>query len=448
MTSSARPTPAISRVQLDGTLVELLYREEATSFAIRAPDGTIRIEPGFELASGERLVPYSAGNNLLASGCVQFPSDVVQFDEKDALLADIRAFIRLYVDLEPLAEDIATHYVLLSWVHDAFNEVPYLRFQGRFGSGKTRALLVVGSLCYKPFFASGASTVSPIFHILDTIGGTLVLDEADMRFSDATADLTKILNNGTTKGLPVLRTMTNKDRELNPRAFRVFGPKLLAMRGAFDDDALESRLITVGTGKGKLRRDIPLSLPDSMNVEACGLRNRLLGWRFAAHAGLAIDPDRALPSLSARGNQMALPLLALIDDPNLREAIGEALREAETEAAADRGAAPDVQMLRVLVRMVRNATSASLPLAAVAESYNEEQIGSSAPPLNAKSAGVIVRGKLKLRTAKSHGVYVIPSDQWDRILRLGERHGVVDVDAAGAPAKAEAAGDVEYAPGA
>ena len=29
-----------------------------------------------------------------------------------------------------------------------------------------------------------ASTVSPIFHILDAFGGTLVLDEADFRFSD------------------------------------------------------------------------------------------------------------------------------------------------------------------------------------------------------------------------------------------------------------------------
>jgi len=441
MTSASQTLPAISRVFPDGTLVELLYREETTSFAIAAPDGTVRIEPDFPSPGGDRLVPYSAGNSLLATGCVQFPSDHVPFTDKAALLADLRAFIHRYVDLAPLAEAIAAHYVLLSWVHDAFNEVPYLRFQGRFGSGKTRALLVVGSLCYKPFFASGASTVSPIFHILDTIGGTLVLDEADLRFSDATADLTKILNNGTTKGMPVLRTMTNKDRELNPRAFRVFGPKLLAMRGGFDDDALESRLITVETGKGQLRRDIPLSLPDAMAAEALDLRNRLLGWRFALWRDLAIDPDLAQPRLSARGNQMALPLLALVDDPELRAAIGDMLHQAEATAAADRDVAPEVQMLAVLADMVRTATSAALPLAAVAESYNEKRIGSSAPPLNAKTAGILVRGKLKLRTAKSNGVYVIPSDQWDRILRLGARHGLIADET-------EAAGGADYAPGA
>lgn len=54
---------------------------------------------------------------------------------------------------------IAAHYVLLTWVYDAFSDLAYLRFRGDFGTGKTRALLTIGSLCYKPFFASGASTV-------------------------------------------------------------------------------------------------------------------------------------------------------------------------------------------------------------------------------------------------------------------------------------------------
>ena len=88
------------------------------------------------------------------------------------------------MDVSPSFEKIATHYVLLSWVYDAFQELPYLRVRGDFGSGKTRALLTIGSLCYKPMFASGASTVSPLFRILDAFRGTLVMDESDFRFSD------------------------------------------------------------------------------------------------------------------------------------------------------------------------------------------------------------------------------------------------------------------------
>ena len=55
----------------------------------------------------------------------------------------------------------------------------------------------MGSLCYKPIFASGASTVSPLFRILDSFRGTLIIDEDDFRFSDEKAEVVKILNNGT-----------------------------------------------------------------------------------------------------------------------------------------------------------------------------------------------------------------------------------------------------------
>src|SRR3546814_10567777 len=100
---------------------------------------------------------------------------------KSELLDDIKAFIHRYVAFSPVYEDITAHYVLLSWVHDAFNEVPYLRLIGDYGSGKTRALLVLGSLAYKGFFASGASTVSPIFHVLHEFGGTLEIGRASCR---------------------------------------------------------------------------------------------------------------------------------------------------------------------------------------------------------------------------------------------------------------------------
>src|SRR3546814_613772 len=158
--------------------------------------------------------------------------------------------------------------------------MPYLRFRGDVGTGKTRALTIIGSLCYKPFFASGASTVSPLFHTLDAFRGTLVIDEADFRFSDEKAEIVKILNNGNVKGLPVLRTMQTDQREFNPRAFQVFGPKIVAARGSFEDRALESRFLTEEMGQRRPRRDIPINLPDAHREEALVLRNKLLLYRF------------------------------------------------------------------------------------------------------------------------------------------------------------------------
>src|SRR5436190_2148860 len=137
---------------------------------------------------------------------------------------------------------------------------PYLRVRGDFGSGKTRFLLTVGSLCYKPIFASGASTVSPLFRILDAFKGTLVMDESDFRMSDERAEIVKILNNGNARGFPVLRSeVSGKKGEFNPRAYAVFGPKLVATRGFFQDRALESRCITEEMNHYHLRTDVPIN---------------------------------------------------------------------------------------------------------------------------------------------------------------------------------------------
>ena len=256
--------PTISRVLDDGRLVELVYdrSSSSTKLIVGGADG-YETRSSVDLSSGERLVPYSATNALLTSECVLLPSAVGPELAKSELLDAIRAYLHRYVDLPEVFEQVAAHYVLLSWVYDAFNDLPYLRLRGDYGTGKTRALLVIGSIAYKCFFASGASTVSPIFHIQDMFQGTLVLDEADLRFSDQAAQLTKILNNGTSRGLPVLRTMTSRNREIHPQAFRVFGPKLIAMRGHFADLALESRFITAETSGRQLRSDIPIHLPET-----------------------------------------------------------------------------------------------------------------------------------------------------------------------------------------
>src|SRR5207244_5816333 len=103
-----------------------------------------------------------------------------------------------------------------------------LRERGDYGSGKTRFLLVVGALCYKPIFASGASTTSPLFRIMDAFRGTLILDESDFRLSDERAEIVKILNCGNARGFPVLRTEVNRAKEFDPRAYTVFGPKIVA----------------------------------------------------------------------------------------------------------------------------------------------------------------------------------------------------------------------------
>ncbi len=427
--------PTVSRVAGE-TLVELVYDSEKrkTALAVSRFGGLWNIEQEVKVGIGEILVPYSANNNLIVNECVLLPSLPVDYGFKDELLADIRAFLHRYVDLSPLFEQIAAHYVLLTWVHDAFGELPYLRFRGDFGTGKTRALMVVGSLCHKPFFASGASTVSPIFHMLDIFGGTLILDEADLPFSDAKAELVKILNNGTMKGMPVLRTIQNRHKEFNPYAFKVFGPKLVATREPFQDRALESRFLTEETGARPLRADIPIHLPPEMKAEALALRNRLLHFRFAEFFNIKTNPAVLIDGADPRLNQMALSLFSLVDDASVRAELQGMLLAQNADAMTERRESLEGDILSAAIAVFSEGSGGHAAIRDIASRFNAERRADYGGPVPNRWVGHVLRTRLGIKTRKSNGIYVVPVDERPKLDAMAERYGIAVDEAVSAAA--------------
>ena len=418
-----RRVATVSAVLADGTLVEMALdpKSRRTSFLL-AKDGEWHSADSVPIDASTQLVPYSPRNNLLAHEVVLLPSEPQEYGSDTALLFEIESFIHRYVDVSPLFEKIASYYVLLTWIYDDFNELPYLRLRGEPGSGKTRFMLTVGSLCYKPIFASGASTVSPLFRILDSFRGTLVIDEGDFRLSDEQAEIVKILNNGNAKGFPVLRSEATANRgEFNPRAYEVYGPKLIATRGFFKDRALESRCLTEETGGRPLRDDIPISLPESFKDEAQSLRNQLLLYRFRNHkAGRQSEaPDRAI---EPRLNQIFLPLLSVVKDPKDREELRALARRYHGEMVNERGMDLEAQVLEC----IRDLRESGRPLAIkditnwLVDRHGDEY----ERKLTTKWIGSVIRRKLQLRPVRASSGYVIPPEDLPKIDRLYERYGI------------------------
>lgn len=181
---------------------------------------------------------------------------------------------------------------------------------------------------------------------------TLIFDEADFRFSDEKAEIVKILNNGNVSGLPVLRTMMNNQREFNPRAFQVFGPKIVAARGSYDDKGLESRFITEEMGSRPLRSDIPINLPENFKDDARELRNKLLLYRFHRRMDVKVDESLVDPKLEPRLNQILLPLLSVVSDDNLRTDLRSMAVDAQLSLVADRGLLVEAQVLEILAELM------------------------------------------------------------------------------------------------
>jgi hypothetical protein len=426
----SRATTAVSAVTPDGKLVETVYDPDTrrTGF-VSWQNGRSEVLRVATIPGIGRVVPYSATNNLLAHRVVLFPSKPTPYSSESDLVEAIRSFIHRYADVSDLFEEVAGYYVLFSWIYDAFAEVPYLRLKGDFGSGKSRCLQAIGSLCYKPMFASGASTVSPMFRIIDTFRGTLVIDEGDFRFSDESAEIIKILNNGNATGFPVLRSEAAQNKEFNPRAFTVFGPKIIASRGLFDDRALESRCITETMTGLPPRSDIPLSLPDAFHVEALELRNKLLAFRFH-NFRIPRDMERAThPEIEPRISQVFAPLLAVIDDGAARERVIGLAKAASRRIRAERSASPEAQLLDIMYEMWRD--SVSLTVKTIAERFAERFGADYRRPITPRWIGAQLRSRLSLTPVKSHGTFVIPATEEPRLLSLFQRYGLGDVGTLG-----------------
>jgi hypothetical protein len=300
--------------------------------------------------------------------------------------------------------------------------VPYLRALGDYGSGKTRFLQVIGSICYKPIFAGGATTASPIFRMLDAHRGTLILDEADFQFSDATADIVKILNNGYARGFPVLRTEGKGTFEV--KTFEVFSPKVIATRQKFKDRALESRFLVEEMGQRRLRDDIPLSLPPHFEIEARLLRNKLLWWRFQ-HYGqhLAFSYGRE-SAIHPRLQQIILPLLSIIRSEAVRTELAELIASYHRDMVADRGMSMEADALSALL-MCTHLGAPEISIKQITEAYNAEV--EEKETISHKRMGWLLRHRLQLKTHKRrHGYVISLSENAERLALLREKYGLTD----------------------
>ena len=383
----------------DDGLVELIYdaRANQAALAVRNSDGSIRLVP----QDGQ-------ADSLVRRELILLPSEVGEPSCTSQLLDQVAAFIHTYVDLELRHERVAAAYVLMTWVFDRFSAVPYLRALGAIGTGKTRFLLTVGSLCYRAIFAGGAVSPAAIFRAVDLYGGTLIIDEGDFRAAGMWTEMIKVLNSGYHRGLPALRA----EPKGGVRAYAVFGPKILASRHRFADDALESRCITVRL-RTTAREDILLLLPQSFWEEALALRNRLLRFRLDNYATIEAPAVRVQRGFEPRVSQILGALQPFLGDDGLLDDLRAEMQSSLVDVRAD-GVEADIAELIVtkggelLIKVIRKHLL----------DHGEE--------LSEKKIGLILRTNLGLgeymrRTREGVVLLPLPSERLDD---LAVRYGV------------------------
>lgn len=253
---------------------------------------------------------------------------------------------------------------------------------------------------------------------------TLIIDEGDFRFSDEKAEIVKILNNGNARGFPVLRSESVNGREFSPKAYTVFGPKLVSTRGFFQDRALESRCLTEETGGRKLREDIPINLTAAYKQEALELRNKLLTFRLRNCGRHQIDSALVDRSIEPRLAQIFVPLLSVIENPDARNALREVAKDYHRDLVADRGMDIEAQMLEIIREIQQEPLSPGLAIKEIAERFIARHSEDFERKVTPHWVGYVVRRKLGLKTEKRHGSYFVAAAESLKLAQLFEKYGI------------------------
>jgi hypothetical protein len=377
-----------------------------------------------KIKQGETEI-HPLASDLITSGAVILPSSFEEYGDDASLFASLGAFIGKYVQVDtPSVLDLAAGFVMYSWASDRFPVAAYLRFEGDFAAGKTTMLRTLAHVCYRSTLAGGAATAAPIFRVLDLMkGGTLICDEADFDTKDTEwKQILKILNQGWSKGSPVLRAERPSEHEpFGVRSYDPFGPKVLASRRAFPDVALESRCLAHTMVPVALRPDIPL-FPDKLFYhEAISLRNQLLLWRFRNYNNIQADPRKRIAGVEPRVAANGLIVLSAVADPRVRETLEVRLREMSEGLRQSRHDSFEGVVAQAVLQAWVEAVNRNQPLrlseaAAILRTRHQQRIGD-------RKFGELVRKTLGLQTKPVGGTYRIVSSDAD-LRALAVRYGV------------------------
>lgn len=272
-------------------------------------------------------------NDTSKAGGVHLPTGVSEYGNTGELLKEISNYINEQVELPLKFQKFIPCLILFYWVYDKFPFVPYIHFVGRTATGKSTAMDVMGSLCYKSIDTTGSLTIASLFRIATDWRGTLLIDEFE-KVGESAKEVISFLKSGVSDRL-LFRTEGETKKEV--KVYIVKSPKIFTSETPIQDAGLQSRTIVIEMEKNKRR--LPLyRLPDDY-IAANEIRNKLLLWRLRNLGKVDLKAIRfgceALEGFDRRVQQVLTPIYYLAE-PESKEDIVIFAAQQENETKRER----------------------------------------------------------------------------------------------------------------
>jgi hypothetical protein len=298
---------AVARAKIDALLAK--HRKTWNDLTELMSAGSKSPDPSWDVADDDRSTASSAATlGLLGDG--RTPPNVLEL---------VHFILQQYVGVKPHEYIAGALWVLHAHVFERFLVSPRLALTSPVnGCGKTTMLAVIEQLVYRPERMDNA-TPAVIYHLIDRLNGTLLVDEADNMGLPENSILRAVLNIGHRKG-----GNTRRMHKGEVRRFSTFAPMAIAPIGALPMPLMRRSIVIhmeKAAGDSGLKRFDPEDPETKRDVNV--VYQFVLEWARNAK----LDPNPDLPkALKNRVADNWRPLIAIAD--SMSPVWGDAAREA------------------------------------------------------------------------------------------------------------------------
>lgn len=359
--------PELIRIKTPGfTLKGMVIAEQLASgmFAVKEkmPDNSWRTveTPEFPASGKGVFVPMQR----ILWPAASMPVDSV---DESALFNDL---IEYYKKHEAL-RDLNAYEVLAAWtfltyrVDFEFSITPYLNALGPRGTGKTRLLELLASVCYRGWLVTHPSPAS-VFYVVDRYAPTLLADNYEFWSKESRRELDGLFNAGYRTGAIVPRRPRDESGGNELEVYRVFCPKSIS--GTREpSEALASRCLLVRTARSTEPMPMFIDL-----ATAAQLRTKLLAYRFK-HFEAPLQRDESIQNSYWRVGEIFYPLLTVAPNEQAAQTIADFAKGIFSDDVEEAAQGFDADVVEAIHEAEPLALDGKLTIANILAAFNKNR---------------------------------------------------------------------------